>query len=540
MKKFKAAAAVLLALLSLCGCNGEDVNESSPALGAVENMVISAAKETPEENVAAEEYEYSAKEQHAPPALRIEADYGDSVSAYDMTLGDYKWEKDNARAEQISDSAVAKAEQGLITAVIDRAKLTRKVKLIGDVGEIRSVTCYMDDIDFKSCEFEGNEITLADESAYNVYSVLVDYPEGSCEYMFRTENSALDGNTPPMLRLCANDVYYVLPQCNYHWKNTIACGDTAWGTYEHGFCPEISLEGAAKVWISLPDGAEITSAICCDGSNESVSLPVEKGTIDIPDNPDGKAYSVTVSYPDGECEYIFGGEKQRGTLPPELMLITDSGKGYTLGLGSYSWSVPGEDGAVRTETVTKDPYQLYSDYRAPSVNEDGAEIILPFGAVITEVTRYSSIDDKSGSPVSFEGSHVPFDSANDMCAAYCVDVRFNNGDECEYVFGGVKIYSLRVELRKMARVSGVLYAEDKDGSGEGAEVVSTGWFTSSVEGQVPARDGRSNFGIADYDVMSDGSLRVSTDDGIMRLIPLGDKSPTIVYPAIEGENGTQA
>ncbi len=529
MKRFAAAA---LAVLLLCGCNRQSVNESSTALGAAENMVNSEVRETPEENAAAEESENGAKEQPAPPALRIEADYGDSVTACDMTLGSYKWEKDNVHTENVSASAVAKAEQGVISAVIDRARLTRKVKLIGDVGEIRSVTCYMDDIDFKPCEFEGNEITLADESAYNVYSVLVDYPEGSCEYMFRTENSALDGNTPPMLRLCANDNYYVLPQCSYHWKNAIACGDTAWSIYEHGFCPEIPLEGAAKVWISLPDNAEITSAVCCDGENESVSLPVEKGTIDIPDDPDGKAYSVTVSYPEGDCEYIFGGERAR-ELPPELTLLTDSGKGYTLGLGSYSWSVPCEDGTVSTKTVTKDPYQLYSDYRAPSVEEDGAMIILPYGSVITEVTRYTSIDDKSGSPVSFEGNYVPFDSSEDMCAAYCVRVRFNNGDECEYVFGGIRIYSLRVELRKMARVDGVLYAEDKDGSADGTEVVSTGWFTSSVEGQVPARDGRSNFGIADYDVMSDGSLRVSTDDGLMRLIPLGDKSPTIVYPAIE-------
>ncbi len=532
MKKFTAAA-VLLALFSLCGCNRQSVNESSTAFGAAENMVNSAARETPEENAAAEEGEYGAIEQPAPPALRIEADYGDSVTACDMTLGSYKWEKDNVHTENVSASAVAKAEQGLITAVIDTAKLTGKVKLIGDVGEIRCVTCYRDDTDFRTCEFEGKEITLSNESAYNVYSILVDFPEGSCEYMFRTENSALDGNTPPMLRLCANDSYYALPQCSYHWKNAIACGDTAWSLYEHGFCPEITLEGAAKVWISLPDNAEITSAICCDGVNDSVYLPVEKGTIDIPDNPDRKAYSITVSYPDGECEYIFGGEKQRGTLPPELMLLTDSGKGYTLGLGSYSWSVPGEDGTVSTETAAKDPYQLYNDYRAPSVEEDGAEIILPWGAVITEVTRYASINDKSGSPVSFEGSYVPFDSAEDMCAAYCVKVRFNNGDECEYVFGGIKTYSLRVELRKMARVDGVLYTEDKDSSEEGAEVVSTGRFISSVEGQVPAREGRSNFGIADYDVMSDGSLRVSMDDCVMRLIPLGDKSPLIVYPPID-------
>jgi len=530
MNKFTAAAAVLLALLSLCGCNNAAAHESSPALGSAENMANSAAREFGENNGAVPlESIARSEEECTPPDLMIETDYG----AFSLTLGSYKWEKDGFHSEKVSASAVAKAEHGLIPTVIDTAMLSGKVKLIGDVGKIRSISCYMDDIDFKSCEFEGNEITLAEESAYNVYSVIVDFPEGSCEYMFRTDNSAAEGNTPPMLRLCANDVYYVLPQCNYHWKNTIACGDTSWNTYVRGFCPEIPLEGAAKVWISLPDGGEITSAMCYDGVNDGISLPVENGTIDIPDNPDGKAYSVTVSYPEGECEYIFGGEQEHGILPPELTMITDSGKGYTLGLGSYSWSVPDEDGGVSVKSVTKDPYQLYNDYRAPYVEEDGAEIILPYGAAITGVTRYASINDKSGSPVSFDGNYVPFDSAEDMCAAYCVKVRFNNGDECEYVFGGIKIYSLRVELSRMALVDGVLYAEDKDGSGEGAEVISVGRFTSYVEGQVPAREGRSNFGIADYDVMSDGSLRVSMDDCVMRLIPLDDKSPLIVYPAID-------
>lgn len=530
MKKYTAAVVAALALLSLCGCN--NANESSPAYGIAANLANPAASEANEANEAATESTTLSEEAAVPPALQIEADHIGKVSAYDLTLGSYNWEKDGFHTENVSASAVAKAELGLISAVIDTG-LSGKVKLTGDTGEIRSVTCYRDDTDFKPCEFSGDEITLSDKSAYNVYSVLVDFPEGSCEYMFRTENSAIDGNTPPMLRLCANDVYYALPQCNFHWNNTIACGDTPWYNYLRGFCPEIPLEGAVKAWISLPDNAEIT-AVCYDESGEGTPLPVEKGTIDLPENPDGKAYSITLTCPDGDCEYVFGGEKPRGTLPPELTLITDSGKEYTLGLGSYSWSVPGENSAISTETVTKDPYKLYSDYRAPSVGEDGAEIILPDGAVITEVTRYASINDKSGSPVLFDGDYVPFNSIEDFCAAYSVNVRFNNGDECEYVFGGTRIYSLRVDLRKMALVDGVLYAEDNDSPEEAAEVVSTGWFTSFVEGQVPAREGRSNFGIADYDVMSDSSLRVSLDGGTMRLTPLGDKSPVIVYPAIEG------
>ena len=322
MKKHLAAVAAALTLLSLCGGNNAGGNEISQALDIAANLVNPEVDEANEMNEAAAESTACSIEEPAPPALQIEADYGGSVSAYDLTLGSYSWEKDGVHTESVSASAVAKAELGLISAVVDTSGLSGKVKLTGDSGDtskIRSVTCYRDDTDFKPCEFEGNEITLSDEGAYNVYSVLVDFPEGSCEYMFRTENSAVDGNTPPMLRLCANDIYYALPQCSYHWNNAIACGDTAWSIYSHGFCPEIPLGGAAKAWISLPDNAEIT-AVCYDENGKETPLPVEKGTIDLPEHPNGKAYSITLTCSNGEwCEYIFGGARPPVLLPPDII-----------------------------------------------------------------------------------------------------------------------------------------------------------------------------------------------------------------------------
>ncbi len=232
------------------------------------------------------------------------------ISGVKLRKSDYQWTETNGEGSLQSSTPVVLYELGCIDSVIDRASVGKEAAIETEGGKIISAKCYMDDANSKSCEIVGNTVKLSDDAVYNIYSVIIKYSKGECEYLFHTVDSSLKEDSAPMLRVMAGDLCYAMSLINYEWNMedgaVIACGDTAYHVYKNGICPTVPLEGMTKVHISLPEGTEITNAYCYYSDEKFEKLPVEGGTIDIPDDPCGKAYGINVKFPEGSAEYVFG------------------------------------------------------------------------------------------------------------------------------------------------------------------------------------------------------------------------------------------
>ncbi len=291
------ALIVIAGIMLLSGCSMARAEAPEKDVNAAETLCSA-----PRYDEAAEEIEgtVDAPDIQPPDAF---------ISGIRLDKGNYNWKTAKGVSSRTASTPVVLYELGRIGCAVNINSAGGELTVETEGGEIISAKCYMDDTDSKPCTISGNTVSLSDKTAYNVYSVLVDYPEGECEYLFYTTDSR-NNESPPMLRVMAGDLCYKMSLINYQWETesceVIACGDTAYSNYENGNVPIVPLEGVTKVHISLPDGAKITSAVCYASDGEYEYLPVDGGTIDIPEEPCGKAYGLNIEFANGRGEYVFG------------------------------------------------------------------------------------------------------------------------------------------------------------------------------------------------------------------------------------------
>lgn len=296
MKKSVMAIIVCAAIL-ISGCS------------SVENSGVSLALSNSGFNNAAAESAATASltDEFEPPLLRMELNADDTISCLNLTTGSYQWDENGISSSSHADP-ISLADGTSDVTVVNTSMLAGNPRLLTNGGRIVSAMCRRDSTDFRPCEIVNDEIVLCNDSAYDIYSVMVDYGCGSCEYVFKTSCCE-----PPMLRLRIGNTYYALSRCNYEWEdqiqtggdtaNTIACGAAPWDC--RGSCPVIDLKGETKAVLMLPDDAEI-AGICVYSDEYTYENPQFNGrTFDLPSDPNNKLYNIDVVFPNGRCEYIF-------------------------------------------------------------------------------------------------------------------------------------------------------------------------------------------------------------------------------------------
>lgn len=294
MKKSVMTLIVFAALL-ISGCSS--VENSGVSLTAANPGFDSAA--------AAENSLAAPFEEFEPPLLRLELNTADTSSCLNLTTGSFNWDENGVSTSSHADP-ISLADGTSDIAVINTSALTGNPKLLTDGGRIVSAVCRRDSANFIPCEIVNDEIVLCQDSAYDIYSITVDYDCGICEYVFKTVDTA-----PPVLRMRVGNTYHALSRNNYEWDAqigeetaaTVACGAAPWEC--RGSCPAIDLSGETKAVLMLPDDAEI-AGICVYSDEDVYEMPEFNGrTFDLPDDPNNKLYNIDVVFPNGRCEYVF-------------------------------------------------------------------------------------------------------------------------------------------------------------------------------------------------------------------------------------------
>ena len=313
MKKGTLSIIIAAALL-ISGCSSLESNDAPRANSALGAISDEAAAES-----AVDSLEPTAG--FEPPTLQLEVNtYAPSPLVINLTVGSYTWNAGDFSASASADP-IALAECSPDIAVVDISELIGKSLLLPDEGEIISAECYRDSIDSRPCEISNGEITLCSDSAYDVYSVTVEYEQGCCEYVFKTVS-----DNPPVLRLRAGNIYRALSRGNYEWEQTIgeetlvttACGAAPWESRKSA--PQIELSGETKAVLMLPDSAEITGIYVYSDEDIFEKPEFSSRTFDLPDDPANKVYAVNVVFPQGSCEYIFSTfiDDEICSLPPYI------------------------------------------------------------------------------------------------------------------------------------------------------------------------------------------------------------------------------
>lgn len=315
MKKTISAVA-LAGIICLCGCRSG---------GTADNNSLSSIAIT---EIAIEENPQPV-DTSKPPIVQLETVGGGIASCFSLTQSSYCWESGNDAVCVDCISPFQASQEGLITVVIDTAYLEEAPRVLTHGGEITSVICFRDDITSQQCSFDGDRITLCKDSSFNVYAVDVSFPQGSCSYLFMTNNSLADTSKPPELKLNVGGMYLSLAKGGYEWSSTVTengeeeiittvvdC-ESPDQMYENGrlATPDLSEDNVLSnsVSVVLPDGAEITgvSLLPISSGAEQKSAQYSGNTISLPDNPNDYIYSIEVMFQNGTCSYNFAGNGGR-------------------------------------------------------------------------------------------------------------------------------------------------------------------------------------------------------------------------------------
>ncbi len=329
MKRY-AAMAALLAVLTLTGCASIQAQSEVGYAPAYGTEIAIDRNGSPEE-------------QDGPPLMRMEliTDMTASVTVLDRST--FTW--DGLCVDCISP--LESYEQGFIRAVIDTEQLIKAPRLLLPEGAyISDVQCWgMEGADHRtqSVRFgEEGEIFFNDDPVGCVYDVCVRFDgSNSCHYLFAVkaageENNAKESGeeqntssydptaealtSPPALviQTATDDMTqtYTLTSGNYTW--TVVHGDEASQAIACGASPLQSAANGSAVTIPsaeelvraprlmLTENAEISDARVWLSEDEwsEVSFSSD-GDIMLADSGNGCVYSVTVSFPQGEAEYVF-------------------------------------------------------------------------------------------------------------------------------------------------------------------------------------------------------------------------------------------
>ena len=347
MKRYSAIS-MFLAALMLTGCASREITETdAPGYGS--EIAIGEGDAAPEKqgsspaygsDTAIEEGDAAPDEQDGPPALRLEL--VDEMTASVVTLDRSTFTWDDLCVDCISP--LESYEEGFVRAVIRTDGLVKPPKLLlTDGAEIIEVVCHGDG--FQNVEFtEDGELMLPEDPVGVVYEVRVRYEQGSCCYLFATaaaadeaENggqntssydpSAANLSSPPALSIQTETAEQTQTQTltsgNYSWtvvrgeeaSETIACGASPLQSAANGSA--VTIPAADKLLAAprliLTNGAEISDVKVWRSEDDPNSVEfTEDGDILLADSSEGIVYSVTVTFPQGEAEYVFAVEELCG------------------------------------------------------------------------------------------------------------------------------------------------------------------------------------------------------------------------------------
>ena len=173
MKKSVMAIIVCAAIL-ISGCSS--VENSGVSLALSNSGFDNAAAESAATTSLTDEFE--------PPLLRMELNADDTISCLNLTTGSYQWDENGISSSSHADP-ISLADGTSDVTVVNTSMLAGNPRLLTNGGRIVSAMCRRDSTDFRPCEIVNDEIVLCNDSAYDIYSVMVDYGCGSCEYVFK-------------------------------------------------------------------------------------------------------------------------------------------------------------------------------------------------------------------------------------------------------------------------------------------------------------------------------------------------------------------
>ncbi len=386
MKKSVMTLIVFAALL-ISGCSS--VENEGVSLTAANPGFDSAAAES---GIAAPSIEFE------PPLLQLELNTADASSRLNLTAGSFKWDENGVSTSSHADP-ISLADGTSDVAVVNTSAMTGNPRLLTDGGRIVSAVCRRDSANFLPCEIVNDEIVLCHDSAYDIYSVTVDYDCGSCEYVFKTVAPA-----PPVLRIRVGNTYHALSQNNYEWEAqigdetaaAIACGPTPWEC--RGSCPAIDLSGETKAVLMLPDDAEI-AGIYVYSDEDVYETPEFNGrTFDLPADPNNKLYHIDVVFPGGRCEYVFSTFVDGAPTSSDM---ADSREicGYPL-YTETEQAVPAETSETASSTPAQSTQQTPSSEPSAALLARSTQL-----AQSTQSTQPIRTDNYTPATYSWRGSH---------------------------------------------------------------------------------------------------------------------------------------
>lgn len=362
MKRFWIFAIASALLLSGCASNEVSTESGAAAGGSSSNAIDTETNAAITEIALESEAPAEPRILKEPPQLQLEVNFGETVSCMILTKGSYTWSYDNDDGTTAEVTACGNAPGNFknISASFAADKLVKAPKaLLKNGSTIVKAECWNGD-ESMDVEFtESGEIILPDEPIGDIYSITVKYENGTCDYIFKTESKSEPkdegsqtasvppeepqssagynpdeepvehiGNTtsfppqttpePPQLVLGYytedDDEMTELPlvQCGFAWtykdengNTTTLCVDCP-APYQMKLEPAFNINDAASASISLPEDAKITSVMVWNTDGDGMDVDFDPiGSIKFPENALGDIYSVNVSFPEGECVYVF-------------------------------------------------------------------------------------------------------------------------------------------------------------------------------------------------------------------------------------------
>jgi|GEM_PF-2971508 len=295
-----------------------------------------------------------AEDMSVPPDIRIEVITDMVASVMPMTKGSYCWSADSGDGITGVGTCVdcispyEMVENGHVTAWLNSTELIEPPRvLVTHGGSITSVDCWSEN-DVQAVEFtEHGEILLPDDAIGNAYCVTIEFPQGTCDYIFAVDEQPVDegaltspdeGQTtppydpsvpaitedqlsaPPELEILATQGSAswtnITARCGYYWEveqdgMVSATSADAPSPWELAFSDNVKLgvidtrELTQPLQVLLPEGAEITSAQCHSENDVQPVQWTSDGTLQLPQDPIGCVYSINVTFPQGSCTYVF-------------------------------------------------------------------------------------------------------------------------------------------------------------------------------------------------------------------------------------------
>ncbi len=372
MKRIWILAIASAVLLTGCASEQAKETDSSNALLAADGGAeTEIALEYDEPDIADEDGSAGRTEVLTePPVLRIEAVDEMIASCMNMSKGSWSWEYDNGNGEmtEIVACGLHPCEFSDISASFDPAKLVKNPKILLTNGaEIRTVL-YWDKYDGVEVKFsEDGELFITDDIRYGIYSVDVEYPQGSCTYVFETVEkgtgsvSDSSGNTasvPPSVSQTSMgcDPVTEMPEetepvqlpgsimsdppqytqtppelTAFFVENDVkiefepVMGTYTWTYYDDNgslttvcFDMAINQQGLPRdfstdteiVFVDVPEGAAIADVICYAEDGDEQAVNFTNDMILFGDQPIGEVYCIGIKFENGSyCTYWFAASR---------------------------------------------------------------------------------------------------------------------------------------------------------------------------------------------------------------------------------------